>query len=303
MKETILQIQTDDSYLESQQHGKREYPFHYYEEDVWKFAFHCINWHWHPELEIIYIEKGSLTCYIGSEKIRLSEGEGLFVNSGVLHRYETESAGKVPNIVFHPRLFGEMQSKIYQKYIAPVLNASWRWQALSPSVAWQKEVLDLLLQIFSIQRDKEFREIQTIRCLFSLWEILYKNVNVKEQKETEKYKKSQEYKLQIMLRFLQNHFQEQITLADIGRSISVSENTVLNIFRETLYISPISYLNEYRLTRAAELLTGTEKTISEIAEECGFSSVGYFGRKFKEQFVVSPREYRKKNVIIEIQED
>ena len=49
-------ITTDESLQENVQHGSKAYPFQYYYEDIWDFDFHCIDWHWHPELELIYVQ-------------------------------------------------------------------------------------------------------------------------------------------------------------------------------------------------------------------------------------------------------
>lgn len=58
-------VSTDDTYLENVQHGNAQYPFAYYLEDIWQFDLHCIGWHWHPELEFVYVTKGKAICYIG----------------------------------------------------------------------------------------------------------------------------------------------------------------------------------------------------------------------------------------------
>ena len=57
-------IVTDESLRETIHHGSEEYPFQYYLEDIWLFDFHCIDWHWHPEVEFVFIEKGTAECFI-----------------------------------------------------------------------------------------------------------------------------------------------------------------------------------------------------------------------------------------------
>ena len=115
--------QKDERFLEQTRHGEAEFPFRFYKEDVWAFDFHCIDWHWHPEVEFIYAEKGEISCFVGTEQFILPEGCGMFVNSGVLHRYEAARSVSMPNIVFSPELLGAKSGRVYQKYIAPVLGA------------------------------------------------------------------------------------------------------------------------------------------------------------------------------------
>ena len=75
--------QKDERFLEQTRHGEAEFPFRFYKEDVWAFDFHCIDWHWHPEVEFIYAERGEISCFVGTEQFILPEGCGMFVNSGV----------------------------------------------------------------------------------------------------------------------------------------------------------------------------------------------------------------------------
>ena len=97
-------IITDDTLRETIRHGNSGYPFAYYPENIWQFDFHRIDWHWHHELELLYAARGSVICLAGTERIELREGQGIFINSGVLHRYEASEDTFSPNIVFSPTL-------------------------------------------------------------------------------------------------------------------------------------------------------------------------------------------------------
>lgn len=55
----------------------------------------------------------------------------------------------------------------------------------------------------------------------------------------------------------------------------------------------VSYLNEYRLSEAAQLLRGSDKKILTVANETGFDSLSNFNRQFRQRYGVTPREYRK----------
>ena len=50
---SFSRITTDETLLENVRHGSPAFPFQYYYEDIWDFDFHCVDWHWHPELESI----------------------------------------------------------------------------------------------------------------------------------------------------------------------------------------------------------------------------------------------------------
>ena len=125
-----FKITTDETLRETNQHGNNRYPFAYYPDNIWKFDFHRIDWHWHHELEFLYTAEGTALCLIGTSKIELHKGCGIFINSGVLHRFEAQSSTFAPNIVFSPTLLAPENSLIYEKYILPVISSSVPYQVL-----------------------------------------------------------------------------------------------------------------------------------------------------------------------------
>ena len=61
-------IITDDNLMETIQHGASSYPFQFYYDNLALFDFNCIEWHWHTELEVVYIESGTVTFWIGEKQ-------------------------------------------------------------------------------------------------------------------------------------------------------------------------------------------------------------------------------------------
>ncbi len=282
--------QKDERFLEQTRHGEAEFPFRFYKEDVWAFDFHCIDWHWHPEVEFIYAERGSIDCFVGTEQFILPEGCGMFVNSGVLHRYEAARSVSMPNIVFSPELLGAKSGRIYQKYIAPVLESAAAYLLFRPSADRQREILQRLLTIFRSQETQE-NEMRTVASLLELWQQVYLHLPpLSGQGSGDKGRRAQ---LQVMMQFIHANFNRQITLQEIAQSVHISESSALQLFRRGIHLSPVAYLIQYRLKRAADLLASTNKTVAAIAYECGFSDAGYFCRTFRKFYHQTAMEYRK----------
>lgn len=82
------------------------------------------------------------------------------------------------------------------------------------------------------------------------------------------------------------------TLAKIARLAKTSPNNLLRLFKAATGDSPIDYLIRLRLRRAAELLTSTDLSVTEIAFECGFHDANYFSKKFSSLYRLAPRQYR-----------
>lgn len=77
----ITEIRTDETMRELREHGTAAFPFEYYYDDVHAYDKHYIEWHWHDEFEWMIVENGVVDCLLFSEKLRLYQGEGLFINS------------------------------------------------------------------------------------------------------------------------------------------------------------------------------------------------------------------------------
>ncbi|MBQ5781784.1 MAG: AraC family ligand binding domain-containing protein [Oscillospiraceae bacterium] len=75
-------LKTDKNYRELAEHGSALFPIACYHDDL---TLNDVLWHWHEELEAIYITSGSATVTAGKETYILSEGEGVFINAGVMH--------------------------------------------------------------------------------------------------------------------------------------------------------------------------------------------------------------------------
>ena len=84
------------------------------------------------------------------------------------------------------------------------------------------------------------------------------------------------------------------TIGDAMENTNYSEAHFRKLFQEEMGMPPVKYLLELRLSSAAMQLknrANSEMSIASIAAESGFNDQGYFARKFKEKYKVTPREY------------
>ncbi len=92
--------------------------------------------------------------------------------------------------------------------------------------------------------------------------------------------------------FLHEHYAEPISRRDIAQHINITEDYLTFCFRQELGITPIKYLQRFRVHQAKQLLKTSHKSITEIALEVGFSDGGYFSRIFHRETGMSPEAYR-----------
>ncbi len=291
--ELFSRIITDETLQENKQHGSQAFPLQYYYEDIWDFDFHCVDWHWHHELEYVYVQSGQAICFAGEEKRIVPAGYGILINSRVIHRYEAKKSAIIPNLVYSPHLLVPESSLIWQKYFHPFLTEGPRCILFDPAIPWQRMCLQHMLQIFDEQEKQESNEINTMALLFSFWNELFQHWKGETNAEENTAGRINQIRLQIMMQYIQEHYRENIRLEDIASAVHIGKSTALEIFSRGIRQSPIAYLIQYRLKQAALLLSSTEKKIARIAEETGFESSTYFCRKFKNLYGITPNDYRK----------
>ena len=94
------------------------------------------------------------------------------------------------------------------------------------------------------------------------------------------------------LRYIEHNFCCQLTVEQIAGASFLSQSRLFTLFRTYLSTTPMRYLNALRLEKALDKLRGSE-SIGEIAYSCGFRSEEYFRQVFRQQFAMTPLDYRK----------
>ena len=92
--------------------------------------------------------------------------------------------------------------------------------------------------------------------------------------------------------YVHEHYADPIHRADLAHHVALSEDYLTACFRKELGVTPIAYLNRYRVHQARQLLADTSKTVTEIALSVGFSDSSYFSRVFRREVGLSPEAYR-----------
>ncbi len=95
-----------------------------------------------------------------------------------------------------------------------------------------------------------------------------------------------------VIAYLHNHYAEEIQIAFLERRFGLNRTTLAERFKEATGQSIMSYLRGLRLKTAASLLQETYVPVGEICERVGFGDLSHFGRVFKEEFSLTPKEYR-----------
>lgn len=111
--------------------------------------------------------------------------------------------------------------------------------------------------------------------------------------EQEKIKKEPDHDIQTAIEYIQNNFSMPISIDDIIKDIHISKYHFIRIFGRIMGVTPYSYLMNYRINASKTMLRTTDKSISEIAELCGFPDTSNFISQFKKHTGQRPLQYRR----------
>ena len=260
-----------------------------------------LDLHWHEEIQFTLVVSGRMTMQVNGESHPLEQGEAIFLNRNVLHMSsELTDDGCYVSFNFPQKMLGFFSgSRMEQDGVLPYTgDASLQTVVFRRGPVWQEKILDILWEMkdcfdriaagLTGQIHPEYR-IALLAC--QLWYGLISHLDVQESEPRLGIRKQE--RIRTFMTYIQEHYTEDLTLADIADSAGVSEGECCRCFSTLSDETPIQYLNTYRVIRAMELLLTTDESVSEVAAAVGFRDSGYFSRCFKKRTGMTPTAYRK----------
>lgn len=289
-----MQIITNQFQKELKQHGNEQFPFLVSYQKLSEYESGSFMWHWHPEIEITYVQKGTMCYKVNHMVYHLKEGDIVFNNSGALHSGTMENqkdCAYIP-VTFDSRLiYGFFQSTVNSKYVDPVIQDSMLPAiCIDQSEPWHKPFRENLLRIIDLDEKKpDFYELDITICLQSMWRLLLEHITYEPQASREN---SLEYdRIKKILSYIEENYQNKITLNDIAGHIHLCESECTRLFKRHMNTTLFAFLQEYRIERSLEFLQD-DQPVSAVADKAGFSDPNYYSKVFAKIKGCSPREYR-----------
>ncbi len=286
-----------ENYQEKKTHGNPLFPYNTYPCSI-PLDFLHVPLHWHDEMELIYIKKGKGVLTADLKPYPVNAGTIALILPGQLHsieQYEQESM-EYENIIFHPNILISKQADTCNTdFLHPLFSGSLSIPLLyTPDSPHYAEIAACIDANDEISRTNPKGYQLFIKSqLFMLFFILFNKCSVKEPPKKD-YKSLE--KMKLILKYVENHYMNKITIEEIAGEVGLSTSHFMKYFKNTMGTSFIDYLNEYRLTMASRLLVSSDSSILAIASEVGYENLSYFNRTFKKRFAMTPREYRKNYV-------
>lgn len=294
-RQSLMQIITNQFQKELKKHGSDHFPFLVSYQRLSEYDSNSFMWHYHPEIEITYIKKGSMHYRVNNQSFHLKEGDIIFCNSNALHSGEMEhqeDCSYIP-VTFDPKLiYGFFQSTICTKYVEPVIqNLAVCAMHIDYTESWHETFRKKMLEVIALDKEKpDFYELDISIRMQIMWRLLVEHLPhqllpaASDLTEYERIRK--------ILSYIEQNYMNPITLAEVAEHIHLCESECTRLFKRHMNTTLFSFLQEYRIERSLEYLS-THESISNIAGKTGFSDSNYYSKVFSKIKGCSPREYRK----------
>ena len=291
-KQMVLNVNLEDISIEKMY----SFPFEVSFSEIRKLSKGYVKLHWHDELQISIVTKGSVEFIVGEKSYVLKNGQAIFINTQRIHM--AKSVGD-EDCIYHSINFDARLLKMFpgsiieQKYIEPVLTAdNLNSIEFYGNSQWEKDILGHIGDIINadVIKQKGY-ELKIYISLLNFWLLLVENENDIFSKKTEP-KPINEQRIKDVLSFIHNNYGKKITLQDIADSVFVSKGECCRFFKKSLKMSPYDYLINYRINESMKLLKSSSNSILDIAENVGFNNVSHYIQIFKKKTGLTPHEYR-----------
>ncbi|MDR1218493.1 MAG: AraC family transcriptional regulator [Treponema sp.] len=276
-------------FYEKEKRLDHSFPFIAWDSEKPGFWF---PFHWHPQVEIVCILKGSVEAIVNGKSEEGGQGDIIVVDSGLIHGYSNPSPAACARIFqFGLEIFSETLADIYEPEASPLFR---RTSIVSSHDAVHGRLETLLDGIFEeYQRRQAGRRLAIISKLYELALIFLRDLPT-EDAVGGRIKRNNNYeRLERIFTFLENNFDDPNLSLEI-----VAEKTCLNKFYFSRYLkeqtgrSFFEHLSRIRLHHAERRLAETDLPVTDIAYMCGFNSLATFNRIFKTYTGTTPSAYR-----------
>nr|WP_262902001.1 AraC family transcriptional regulator [Winogradskyella vincentii] len=248
-------------------------------------------WHFHPEIELVYVNKGKGKRHIGNHLSYFNNSQLLLIGSNLPHNGFTDRLtinGTETIVQFREEFLGqhffnvpEMEaiSNLFDRAKSGILfgvktkqKFGKRIEKLSEKEGFKK-ILLLLEILHGLAKSEDYVILNADGYAF----------------ETEPQDSA---KIDIIFNHINDNFKEHISLDEIADKVSMTVPAFCRYFKKVTGKTFTKLVNEYRVVHATKLLSESQMSITDICYDCGFNNFSHFNKLFKEFTGKSASKYR-----------
>ena len=256
------------------------------------------RWHYHPEIELVHIEQGSGTQFVGDNIQNFQSGDLLLIGPNLPHYWrcdekyfkgDSQLYAQATVLHFSADLSGETFRTLPEnKAISELLDkAKWGMKLLGKENQQIKTLLQNLLD--QVEGNPIISLLQILETLANSHDIkLLSNSHYQEE-----YDQHDEDRINQIYKYSLSNFQQKITIEEIAGIANISPNSFCRYFKSRSRKTYSQFLLELRIGHACKLLIDGKLSVAQICFESGFNNFANFNRYFKLHTGKSPLQYQK----------
>lgn len=252
--------------------------------------------HWHPDIELLYVEEGCFHMRADQQILKLSPGDIQLITPGQLHGLKCLTpSGKYWSIAFSPEFISLPETHFFQRdFTSPLQEGKLILPAvLRPTDSLYPKFFNHMQQILEYKETDPNYKAEVFQHTIALCTAvmpLCQRISAEERSLD-----SGSITVRTCVDYMQAHYAEKITLQQIADSVYLHPNYLCALFKEYTGQTVFHYLTRLRIQKAATLLRSQPISVSQAAEQCGFNSPSLFAQKFREFKGMTPKSYSKQH--------
>lgn len=253
--------------------------------------------HWHKEIEICYIRKGTGKYLIGGTEYDFSEGDIFVIGNDDIHLCHDDKDLVMLVFMFDPNFLQSGPAAPFDyEYLRPFLESSGQFpRKIGSQESITIQLAELLMHIeMEYMSEQKGYDLMVKALLLQFLTLVIRHCFSEQGSVSKKHISSNAAeKIRSVIVYLEAHYAEEISLRSISEKFSISIPYLCSTFKAFTGVAPIDFLIRYRILMAKTMLDTTEMSVIAISENCGFGSLSNFNHLFKALTGASPMEYRK----------
>ena len=244
-------------------------------------------WHFHPEIELTLITRGSGTRIVGDRVESYRRGDLALIGAQVPHAYVSAPGSPDQEAILIQFRRDFLGTELFE---APELAGVARMLDASASIVEARPALaDRFAALAGL--DPAARTLALLDLLLVLADEPVRTLT--DPGPPYGWTPAARRRMEVVCAHLQANFATDIRLDSVARVAHLSPTALSRFFRRAMGRTMTQYLTELRIAAACQLLRDTDLAVSEIATRCGYGNLSNFNRRFRAQMGQSPREYRR----------
>jgi len=248
-------------------------------------------WHYHPELELVYVKGGTGKRQVGSHISYYRNGELILIGSNLPHCGFTDSLNNYERetvIQMKPDFLGESFFNIPEMRSIKAL-----FERAKMGIVFHGELKrDVGAKIESLKNASNYERLLGLLEILKLLEVADKYTVLNAQGFILETELQDNNRINIIFNFVKEEFKRQITLEEISELVSMTVPAFCRYFKKITGKTFTQFVNEYRLVHAAKLLHEKPISITDVCFESGFNNFSHFNKQFKKFTGKTPSTYR-----------